>query len=64
MEDRNLDMTEAEKSSLIALFRAEIRFSRGLDLIRHEIGLYCHSRGFKIEELEECERIAQDEELD
>lgn len=57
-------MTETEKSSLIALFRAEIRFERGLDLIRREIGLYCHSRSLKVEDLEECERIAQEQELD
>ena len=56
-------MTEYEKTALIALLRAEIRLYQALEPIKHEIGLFFHSRGISAEELEECERIAQDQEL-
>ena len=57
-------MTEEEKRTLIALFRAEIRLYQALEPIKHEIALFCHSRGLKLEDLEECERVAQEKELD
>lgn len=56
-------MTDTEKSSLIALLRAEIRLYQALEPIKREIGLFFNSRGFALEDLEECERIAQEREL-
>lgn len=57
-------MTIKEKKCLIALLRAEIRLYQALEPIKQVIGFYYHSYDFSEQDLEECERIAQDSELD
>lgn len=57
-------MTTKEKKCLIALLRAEIRLYQVLEPIKQEIGSYYHSSDYSEQDLEECEKIAQDTELD
>lgn len=57
-------MTSRERQSLITLLRSEIVLTRQIAIIKAELLHYFHDGDFTIEELEDCERAAQDLELD